>query len=174
MTRLLVVILLFFSDGIHGLRPNYQKPAVNSTPFPMKKEGDTKGTATKSRDIIGYNDDCFGLVFLSGLLIAKDYVFCSTFAALSFVAAQTNSTRRKEQQHLSDGMKKAEQYLIPSAVCLNSYFSSSIVLTVCHDGLRKLSPALDTPPTWENPVLTSATLFSILYGLFMSSKKNDV
>jgi hypothetical protein len=39
----------------------------------------------------GYNDDCFGLIFLSGLAVTNDPIFAGTFLTLSFLAALATS-----------------------------------------------------------------------------------
>ena len=166
------LLLLVVSDHVHAFRPHL-KPAGSIPLRCMRSDGNIKDNLARNRFNIGYNDDCFGLVFLSGLLVAKDYLFCSTFAALSFVAAQIKNTGNKEQQQNLSDMRKADLYLIPSAVCLNAYVSSSVISSIYHDELLKISPALDTPPTWKSPILTSVTFISLMYGLFMSRRGND-
>lgn len=47
---------------------------------------DNNDSSSSTRTVSLYNDDAFGLGFLSSLFVAKDYTFAATFASLSFLA----------------------------------------------------------------------------------------
>ena len=168
MVRLILVMLALVSHGVDAFvcagrsKASYSFSSSSSL-VSMKKEDKDKAVVS------GYIDDCFGLVFLSGLLVAKDYVFCSTFTVLSFVAVQTRNSSIMDQRSSSENMQRVEQYLIPSAVCLNAYVTSSVISNVFRDTLLHEISAL---PAWENPTLTGVTLASVVYGIVMSTKKN--
>lgn len=42
-------------------------------------------------EFLNYNDDCFGLIFLTSVIVAQDAVFAACFALLSAVAAYSFS-----------------------------------------------------------------------------------
>lgn len=81
------------SRGEHNL-PSRTRRALASTPlFPspsssscLHSQSDDKDASSSTSPTVLYNDDAFGLVFLSSLFVAKDYTFAATFASLSFLA----------------------------------------------------------------------------------------
>jgi hypothetical protein len=73
----------------------------------------------KKSKLIGYNDDAFGLVFLSGGLLTKDADFEGTFLILSAIAAASTSA----------GIVKTDTRL-PGAVAVLTILISPIVASL--------------------------------------------
>jgi len=116
-----------------------------------------------------YNDDAFGLVFLTSLFISKDYCFCTIFTVLSFIAViGTNQLQ----------IWKADDKWLPGVMAL-----ASLILTIMFDVLD-LYPIGDINRVhWngiENGLISSqkyeiaVCAISFTYGLFQSvSTKNQ-
>jgi hypothetical protein len=86
--------------------------------------------SSKPPKIIGYNDDAFGLVFLSGGLLTKDADFAGTFLILSAIAAASTSA----------GVVKTDTRL-PGAVAVLTILISPIVASLRATGsLESLAP----------------------------------
>ena len=101
----------------HGVGVTHNKSAVTLQMSPMN-------------DDQSYNDDAFGLIFLSGGILAKNADFSGTFLALSAVAATCTTV----------GVIKADER-IPAAVAIMTLFISPIESSLRLTGsLESVSP----------------------------------
>jgi len=100
-----------------------------------------------------YNDDAFGLVFLSSIFIAKDYTFAACFAAVSFVAVIL----------VQFGGVKFNP-LFPGLVAVVSFIVSSIAGNVV---------AAVVPEEVAIPVELGACAVSLVWGLIQATKDSE-
>jgi hypothetical protein len=94
-----------------------------------------------------YNDDCFGLIFLAGLLYEKDVAFAATFAALTFAAAFAARQGTVKQQLVDDG-------LVPAAVAVLSLLAASAIAL-----------AVGTEPALARPAEVIVCAISVAVGI---------
>ena len=132
------------------------------------------GFRTKTPSYGGYNDDAFGLVFLSGLALTQDVAFEVAFVALSAVAAAATS---------SGIWNKENDARVPGAVALaaialgrplvGSVFLPIFMNTASADlteGLLELPPFTAIPP----PIEIGICAISVAWAFFnWSSFKED-
>ena len=118
-----------------------------------------------------YNDDAFGLVLLTGLLVCKDLIFCGCFVAYSFVAF---NVRRKRVSDSGDSdIARVEEYFIPPVVAINALITASILFLLVD---KSLTINLASAPAWESGPIVYACFASLAYGLLkynISSKKES-
>jgi len=149
---------------------------------------------TEERRIV-YGDDCFGLISLTTLFVARDGFFCATFVAISFVVSilcntKTLTTTSAPPFLLSDDVsspetiKKELEQRLPAVVAATTLLVGPVVsqsvssFLDADDGSGVLSgflQALSAPETTAQappiPPLTLETvvcLFSVFYGFVLS------
>lgn len=96
--------------------------------YPSKQLRNTQRTALKMNykspdEGNSYNDDAFGLVFLTGGVISQDVEFVATFASLSAIAAISTSA----------GLLKKDER-VPAAVALLTLLVSPFVSSLVQSG----------------------------------------
>lgn len=68
-------------------------------------------------DFLSYNDDCFGLIFLTSIVVAQDAVFAACFALLSALAAYSFSNGTADNVSKNFGISANKlQLQVPAAV----------------------------------------------------------
>jgi hypothetical protein len=112
---LLFALSVYFSQAFTPSQPLRRISLTDKRPLTANRQQD------KEEPPAQYNDDAFGLVFLTGLLVAKDVVFCGVFASLSFIAAAVKSSRSKQDRV---EMARIENYLLPPAVAVNALLTA--------------------------------------------------
>ena len=131
----------------------------------------SKGYYSDPNDGASYSDDCFGLIFLTGLAIVQDKLFASTFLALSVVALLlTRFDKLPQESKLS--VKRG----VPAVVAGSTF----VVATALH-GLvvNDLQPLLEasttTSPSPVSPILAELVVcsISILYAVLENKDPND-
>ncbi|KAL7449522.1 hypothetical protein ACHAWC_001577 [Mediolabrus comicus] len=112
----------FSSFSHHRTWTTYQEVLHNKSAVALQM--------SPKNDDQSYNDDAFGLIFLSGGLLAKNADFSGTFLALSAVAATCTTV----------GVIKADER-IPAAVAIMTLFISPIESSLRLTGsLESVSP----------------------------------
>ncbi len=132
MARLLIAFLLVMV-GILAFSPSvrtkYSKSVLRMASSKVKHS---------------YNDDAFGGVFLTGLLVSSDYIFAGTYTTLSFIAAAARKRKKEEGTQWEEGRGRetdsretltggfigiglAEKYLLPPIVAVNALITASIL-----------------------------------------------
>jgi hypothetical protein len=92
------------------------------TDLNSSNNGDDDDDDKNERSRGGYNDDCFGLIFLSGLAVTSDPIFAGTFLTLSLLAALATSL----------GKLPASSRKIPAAVAGFTLLATPVMKTVLH------------------------------------------
>jgi hypothetical protein len=120
-----------------------------------KKGKDSSGVFQASKASYGgYNDDAFGLVFLSGFAVTQDVAFAVSFVGLSALAAATTNGRLWNQDN---------DARVPGAVALAALvlgrplvafgllplFLDVTAGSSLTEGLMDLPPPTAIPPTFE-------------------------
>lgn len=101
-----------------------------------------------------YNDDAFGLVFLSSFFVAKDYTFSACFGALSMIAFVFVQFRGVPFNPI-----------LPGAVALASLLLKSIIGNVVTDVI---------PEDTALPVELGASVVSLVWGFIQMTRENQV
>ena len=177
--RVLATYILFLIQSNLGFPAN--KRIVRSFSVLNAKIPNSTSTPKSSssyklsgKGVLDYNDDCFGLVFLTGAFVAKNVIFSSCFLILSAIAASVRNTREdKNSKSVNMKLNKAELYLIPGVVAINAYISSSIIQSIFHENLINISPTFDTKVAWECPTITYVTIVTCVYGFYMFVKSDN-
>jgi hypothetical protein len=109
-----------------------------------------------------YNDDCFGLIFLSGLILTEDPIFTGTFLALSSSAAITTSM----------GKLPGSSRKVPAAVGGFTLLATP-VLTTLLPGISQISIGSVGDSFSVDPSLVEVAVcgFSLLYGFVFSNEE---
>lgn len=105
MRSFCLTIFLLFGDvkGFAPFSPTTQSLILSARQTPTSNLRLSGGQDKNKAIDFYYNDDAFGLIFLSGLLIDEDYNFCAIFAGLSAVAA-TVATKQKSSEPMVPGI----------------------------------------------------------------------
>lgn len=120
-----------------------------------------------------YEDDCFGLIFLTGLLVVHDPVFTATFVTLStaaLIATRLGSSSRKSTSRIRSsrqqplgGSPERQRRLVPAAIAAATLLLYTLVEAVVY-----------TPPDLEEnarAIEIAVCSVSILYGLLAPKNK---
>jgi hypothetical protein len=106
-----------------------------------------------------YNDDCFGLIFLSGLAVTNDPIFAGTFLTLSSLAALATSL----------GKLPASSRKIPAAVAGFTLLATPVMKTVLP---RIISISVDDSLSGNRSWIEIAVCFlSLFYGFIISREE---
>lgn len=133
-----------FSSVSHSRVPHF-------TSFLNARNGNSENDSSDRTEVV-YNDDAFGLIFLSSFFVAKDYTFAACFGALSFLAVilvQFGGFRFNP--------------LLPGLVAISSFIVTSIVGNVVTDAV---------PEDAAIPVELGATAVSLIWGLIQATREN--
>jgi hypothetical protein len=80
------------------------QPEIPRHPTRRSTSSSTSSSSLQAAKRFSYSDDCFGLIFLSGALVANDEYFSATFLGLSAVGAlfeeQQQNMKRERQDKL--------------------------------------------------------------------------
>lgn len=114
----------------------------------------------KKKDSRGaYNDDCFGLIFLSGLAVTNDPIFAGTFLTLSSLAALATSLGK-----LPESSRK-----IPAAVAGFTLLATPVMKTVLP---RIISISVEDSSSSSRSWIELAVCFvSLFYGFIFSKEE---
>ena len=143
-------------------RQHAAHPHGSSTTLLFSKNGDRR-LIDPNDDGSSYSDDCFGLIFLTGLAVVRDQLFAATFLVLSVVAvllARFDKLPKSKPLSLKRG--------VPAVVA-----GTSFVMSTALHGLvvNDLSPLLEAGTTESplpiSPVLTELVVcsISVLYAI---------
>jgi hypothetical protein len=107
-----------------------------------------------------YNDDCFGLIFLSGLAVTNDPIFAGTFLALSSLAAVATSL----------GELPASSRKIPAAVAGFTLLATPVMKTVLPRiiSINSVEDSLSGSRSWIEVAVCFVSLF---YGFIFSREE---
>jgi hypothetical protein len=106
-----------------------------------------------------YNDDCFGLIFLSGLSVTNDSIFAGTFLTLSSLAAVATSL----------GKLPASSRKIPAAVAGFTLLATPVMKTVLP---RIIIISVDDSLSGSRSWIEVAVCFvSLFYGFIFSREE---
>jgi hypothetical protein len=109
----------------------------------------------------GYNDDCFGLIFLSGLAVTNDAIFAGTFLTLSLSAALATSL----------GKLPASSRKIPAAVAGFTLLATPVMKTVLP---RIISIGVEDSLSCSRSWIEVAVCFVSLFYGFKYSREEKV
>lgn len=126
-------------------------PLLTSSSLHLQNED--KSDSSSSTPAVLYNDDAFGLVFLSSLFVAKDYTFAAIFASLSFLAVIMIQFA---------GVKFTP--LAPGFVAAVSLVITTIVGNVVTDVM---------PEDIAVPVEVAASAVSLVWGFIQTTRDNQ-
>lgn len=125
----------------------------SSSKLQSKRPNDLNDSGTLKG--VFYNDDAFGLVFLTSLFIVQDYNFCAVFGGLSF--ASTIFFRKKEDSNETYRIS----LIVPGILALVSF-----VLTQQQEGKVLLFDKTTSPTILMAVCFISATWSTIKYALY--------
>lgn len=125
MTTLRLLLLLWVACAHIGLTI-----AFTSTPRSTRRERYPvlSERANEDRDLVDYNDDAFGLVFLSSFVVEHDNVFAGTFGVLSAVAAILVRSKVLEYRPLMPGIVALGTVLTLTALRPTSLHPDNVTL----------------------------------------------
>ena len=145
--------------GERNLSSRTRRKPLTSMPFPpllpssLHLQNEDKNDSSSSTPAVLYNDDAFGLVFLSSLFVAKDYTFAAIFASLSFLAVIMIQFA---------GVKFTP--LAPGFVAAVSLVITTIVGNVVTDVM---------PEDIAVPVEVAASAVSLVWGFIQTTRDNQ-
>lgn len=173
----MTLLRMFLCLSLIGLGNGYMQVSKHRSLSPL--------SAVKEN---GYNDDAFGGVFLTGLLVARDPLFCASFASLSFIAATVRNRRdqakgdqnNQDKETPANRVGRAEQWLLPPVVAVNALVTSSL-LSLAIDttplytflSLPMPGPGESPQSAWQSPPLLGAVLLSGMYGAIKYSLEKE-
>lgn len=129
--------------------PTHMLSLMLSTPLQAQNDNNNDNSSPS----VLYNDDAFGLVFLSSFFVAKDYTFSAIFASLSFLAVILVQF---------GGVKFSP--LIPGFVAIISLIVTSLVGNVVTDVI---------PEEIALPVELAACAISLVWGFVQTTRENE-
>ncbi|KAL3937756.1 MAG: hypothetical protein SGBAC_007202 [Bacillariaceae sp.] len=113
---------LLVPRNIHGIDHFWEQastsPRSNSCLYAAKGTDDK--TSAKKPGMAGYNDDAFGLIFLTGGVLSQDADFVVTFVALSAIAAIVSSSFVEFDERLPGLVALATLLVTPLAAYLHA------------------------------------------------------
>eukprot|EP00980_Cylindrotheca_fusiformis_P019699 scaffold6877_cov56-Cylindrotheca_fusiformis.AAC.3 len=129
-------------------KPNPTQPKVSSS--------STSNSSPTTKQMIGYNDDAFGLVFLSGGILTQSVDFSGTFLVLSAIAAITTSI----------GIVPQDDARVPGVVAMITLLVYPIVAHLRMSSSSSTTESLMMIAPTPDPVAFGLCTISLLWSLF--------
>jgi hypothetical protein len=123
-----------------------------------------------------YNDDCFGLIFLSGALVEHDLVFSATFLVLSALAAVATNLGGSSASALSLLLLPGNSRRVPAIVAASTLLLRYLLFSSFMGGSRSMLISMDTDSSetiTSAGLLPAVCLVSIVYGFVGNNNNNN-